>query len=197
MKNAGKSKRQRSWRHIHSIIQYRFHHKYSVEWGTGLESCSLAQRRQKRIRKKKRLKQKWETEWNGTKNNNAKPTEQWTKITEGEKRRQLQSYVRKRHQSGCKKPVQKACANHSDKIALTSANKKSQRQSKGRKKESKRQKVNKKKTRCLEANLLSMRRHFLTSAKHTRHLFRKWKTTSAVLANGSIAPIPTEKKFKK
>ena len=41
-----------------------------------------------------------------------------------EKRRQLQSYVRKRHQSGCKKPVQKACANHSDKIALTSANKK-------------------------------------------------------------------------
>ena len=53
-----------------------------------------------------------------------------------------------------------------------------------------------KKTRYLEANLLSMQRHFLTSAKHTRHLFRKWKTTSAVLANGSIAPIPTEKKSK-
>ena len=109
-----------------------------------------------------------------------------------EKRRQLQSYVRKRHQSGCKKPVQTILTKSHWPVQT-----KKSKTIKRKKERIEQAKGKQKKTRCLEANLLSMHQPFLTSAKHTRHLFRKWKTTSAVLANGSIAPIPTEKKSKK
>ena len=131
-----------------------------------------------------------ETECKGTKQRQAKPTEQSNREAEGKKK--TASKLRQKKESI---RMQKACANHFDKLTLANAKKKSKiikRHKKTEKKESKKQKENENgtKTRCLETNLFSMQRHFLTSVKHKRHLFRKWKTPSAVLAIGSIALIP-------